>query len=369
MLRKTLSQYFKSMQRNLFPGFSEELGVTTDKHLAVIIAFDMIQVEKFTPYQSLQSVGRPPVNRDALARAFIAKAVLNIPTTVGLIDRLKVDQVLRRLCGFDGKTPSEGTFSNAFAEFAELGLAGLIHETLVLEMYEGKLVGHVSRDSTAIDGREKPAKKSAAEMESANEVLPQKKGRPKKDELRPPKEPTRIEKQVNMNLSEMLADLPKGCDVGGKKNSKGNPEWWIGYKLHLDVDDNGIPLTALVTSASMHDSQAAIPLETITNYRVVSLYSVMDAAYNSDLIEKAVIAAGKVPIIDPKTPRGGEKIPLDPAKKERYNIRTSVERTNSTIKDDFGGRYIRVRGHEKVSAHLMFGVLAMTALRLVHVFI
>lgn len=369
MLRSTVSQYFISMQRHLFPGFGEDLGITTDKHLAVILAFDMIQVEKFTPYQSWVSVGRPPVNRDALARAFIAKAVLNIPTTVGLIDRLKVDQVLRRLCGFDGKIPSEGTFSNAFAEFAEFCLAGLIHETLVREMFEGKLVGHVNRDSTAIDGREKPAKKSAPAIDNAIEVLPKKKGRPNKDEIRPPKEPTRIEKQIHMNLSEMLADLPRGCDVGGKKNSKGNPEWWIGYKLHLDVDDNGIPLTALVTSASMHDSQAAIPLEIITNSRVISLYSVMDAAYNSDLIEKTVIDAGKVPLIDPKKPRGGEKIPLDPAKKDRYKIRTTVERTNSTIKDDFGGRYVRVRGHEKVSAHLMFGVLAMTALRLVHVFI
>lgn len=368
MIRPMVSQYFRSMQRNLFPDFAQELGKTTDKHLQVIVAFDMIQVEKFTSYQGPFAVGRPPVNRDVLARAFIAKAVLNIPTTVGLIDRLKVDLVLRRLCGFGGRIPSEGTFSNAFAEFANLGLADLIHATLVREMYDGKLVGHVSRDSTAINGREKPAKKASSEIICADVVLPQKKGRPKKDEPRPPKEPTRIERQVNMNLSEMLADLPKGCDVGGKKNSKGNPEWWIGYKLHLDVDDSGIPLTALVTSASMHDSQAAIPLELITNSRVTSLYSVMDAAYNSDLIEKTVVAAGKVPIIDPKKPRGGEKIPLDPATKERYNIRTTVERTNSTIKDDFGGRYVRVRGHEKVSAHLMFGVVAMTALRLVHVF-
>ena len=369
MLRGTVSQYFKSMQRNLFSGFGDELGATTDKHLAVIVAFDMIQVEKFTPYQALYSVGRPPVNRDAMARSFIAKAVLNIPTTVGLIDRLKVDKVLRRLCGFDGKIPCEGTFSNAFAEFAMMGLADVLHETLVRDMYKDKLIGHVSRDSTAIDGREKPAKKVESEANIAKEVLPQKKGRPKKDEMRPPKESTRIEKQMSMNLAEMLAELPKGCDVGGKKNSKGNSAWWIGYKLHLDVDDNGIPLTALVTSASMHDSQAAIPLEIITNSRVISLYSVMDAAYNSDFIEKVVTDAGKVPLIDPKKPRGGEKIPLDPAKKERYKIRTTVERTNSTIKDDFGGRYIRVRGQEKVAAHLMFGVLAMTALRLVRVFI
>ena len=146
------------MQRNLFPGFAEDLGVTTDKHLAVIIVFDMVRVEKFMLNQNQSFVGRPLISREALARAFIAKAVLNIPTTVGLIDRLKVDQVLRRLCGFNGKLPSEGTFSNSFAEFAKLGLAALIHEALVREIYKDKIVGHVCRDATAIDGREKPAR-------------------------------------------------------------------------------------------------------------------------------------------------------------------------------------------------------------------
>ena len=365
MLRGKVSQYFRSMQRSLFPGFAEELGMVTDKHLQVIVAFDVVQVEKFTPYQSAFPVGRPPASRDALARAFLAKAVLNIPTTVGLIDRLKVDRVLRRLCGFPGKLPCEATFSNAFAEFAELGLAEKIHGALIQERYEGRLVGHVSRDSTAINGREKPKKSATETGDALAPLLPSKRGRPKKDERRPPKEPTRLEKQVTMDLQAMLADLPVGCDVGGKKNSKGNPEWWIGYKLHLDVDDNGIPLTALVTSASMHDSQAAIPLETITNSRVDSLYSLMDAAYNSELIKKVVNDAGKVAIIDPKKPRGGEKLPLDPAKKECYKIRTTVERTNAAIKDDFGGRFVRVRGQAKVSTHLMFGVLAMSALRLV----
>ena len=38
-----------------------------------------------------------------------------------------------------------------------------------------------------------------------------------------------------------------------------------------------------------------------------------------------------------------------------------VERVNARIKDEFGGRTIRVRGHAKVMAHLMFGVLALTA--------
>jgi hypothetical protein len=60
------------MQRFLFPEFSDELGPTTDKHLQVIVALDMIQVEKFLPYESQYAVGRPTKDRDALARALIA---------------------------------------------------------------------------------------------------------------------------------------------------------------------------------------------------------------------------------------------------------------------------------------------------------
>jgi hypothetical protein len=38
-----------------------------------------------------------------------------------------------------------------------------------------------------------------------------------------------------------------------------------------------------------------------------------------------------------------------------------VERINGRLKDEFGARDIRVRGPQKVMAHLMFGVLALTA--------
>ena len=48
----------------------------------------------------------------------------------------------------------------------------------------------------------------------------------------------------------------------------------------------------------------------------------------------------------------------------RYRERTAVERVNAGIKEAFGARYVRVRGHAKVMAHLMFGVLALTVDRL-----
>ena len=44
----------------------------------------------------------------------------------------------------------------------------------------------------------------------------------------------------------------------------------------------------------------------------------------------------------------------------RYRERTTVERVNGRLKDEFGARQIRVRGHAKVLCHLMFGILALT---------
>ena len=61
-------------------------------------------------------------------------------------------------------------------------------------------------------------------------------------------------------------------------------ESWIGYKLHLDAIDGGIPVSCLLTSASVHDSQAAIPLATLTARRVDSLYDLMDSAYDAPVI-------------------------------------------------------------------------------------
>jgi hypothetical protein len=48
------------------------------------------------------------------------------------------------------------------------------------------------------------------------------------------------------------------------------------------------------------------------------------------------------------------------AEADRYKERTMIERVNGRIKDEFGGRHIRVRGASKIMAHLIFGVLALT---------
>ncbi len=44
----------------------------------------------------------------------------------------------------------------------------------------------------------------------------------------------------------------------------------------------------------------------------------------------------------------------------RYKERSTVERVNGRLKDEFGGRVVRVKGSAKVMCHLMFGILALT---------
>ena len=108
--------------------------------------------------------GRPPKDRVAIARAFVAKATWGMKTTRELLDRLKFDKSLRRMCGwvFQREVPSEATFSRAFAEFAATEMPARVHEKLVRQVYNGRLVGHVARDATAIEGRERPGKRRQA---------------------------------------------------------------------------------------------------------------------------------------------------------------------------------------------------------------
>jgi len=46
-----------------------------------------------------------------------------------------------------------------------------------------------------------------------------------------------------------------------------------------------------------------------------------------------------------------------------------VERVNSALRDSYGGRHVRVRGHAKVACHLFFGVLALTVQQLMRLIV
>ena len=381
-LTETVSQFWFNIQGSLFPYLEEVLDPLTEKQQQLTTVLEVIRIEQFIPDYRFYE-GRPRKTRAAIARSFVAKMVYNMDSTRALWERLHSDKNLRRLCGWESKRniPSESTFSRAFAEFAETELPQQVHKALVKKVYgeTETIVLHNSRDSTAIEAREKPIVKEKEPDVQAGVQKPQRrKGRPKKGEEPPPKEPTRIERQKTMSLEEMLKDLPQTCDIGTKKNSKGHAEHWIGYKLHLDSADGCMPISAILTSASVHDSQAAIPLATITAQRVTNLYDLMDAAYDVPGILDHSKSLGHVPIVD-KNPRRNKEmaqekkaeskrqklIHMESPERIRYKERTNSERVNARLKDEFGGRMVRVRGAAKVMCHLMFGVLALAADQLI----
>lgn len=128
-------------------------------------------------------------------------------------------------------------------------------------------------------------------------------------------------------------ELPVACDRGTKKNAKGYKMSWNGYKLQLDTNDTALAVSALVTSAPLHDETSR--------------------------------KLGHVPITD-RNGRGQEVSPMAPHEAERYKIRSGAERANNRLKEDFGANNVMVKGHIKVTQHLMFGVITLFADQLLH---
>lgn len=376
--REVLTQFAGLLQGTLFGALEASLGAFSEKTKLLVSALTLVPVQSHLP-PSRGWRGRPAKQRYALATAFLAKAIYGLETTRQLIDRLRCDHQLLHLCGWNsaGQLPSEATFSRAFAEFAQSELPQRWHQAVIEKTQRGRLVGHIARDSTAIEARER--------YPDNPQPLPKKKRYkkgPKAKRSIPPTPRNHIEEQRRMSLKELLTELPRSCSLGVKKSSKGHLSYWRGYKLHLDVADGDIPISALLTSANLHDSQVAVPLMELTSKRVHYLYDLMDAAYDAHAIRQHSLALGHKPIIDPpqRYRRVRTKVPLrknsrslktvttlEPIHREltaaesiRFRERTSAERVNSRLKDHFGARLIHYRGGAKIMAHLMFGVLALT---------
>src|SRR6266513_2800521 len=213
-LKERISWLMGTIQQSLFPHLDECLPspfTEQDKRLVKIL--ELVGIERHvTNSANRQWLGRPIKEREAIARSFVAKAVLRYQHTSSLRHELRSTPNLRAICGFArrGDIPSESTFSRAFSEYAKAGLGTLVHDALVKEHLSVELIGHVSRDSTAISGREKPVKKVKQPK------VPRKKGRPAKGEERQPVEPKRLDVQRTQSAKDALAQLPTVCDRGVK---------------------------------------------------------------------------------------------------------------------------------------------------------
>lgn len=332
------AQILLGLAYELQDSFEEYLN--TD-HRAFLAMLRVVE-EYLPPLENTGSgVGRPAYENAPFFRIASIEALRN---------RLLTDPNLRRICGFPA-VPSLATFSRRFAVFAARPMATRTLNGMVTKYHEGRIIGHISRDAAIPAGYKR------------------KRGRPRKGEVRPAKQPGRLERQLKMKPGKALKELDAQCAWGCKKNSQGNVSFWKGFKLHLDVTDLGIPVTAVVTGANVHDSQVAIPMEKLTERKVTFLYSVMDSAYDAAPIATYITGKGRMPLIDPNKRRGSKHRSFTPAQKERFKIRTTVERTNAHLKDWLVPAQILVRGAAKVSFQLLCGVLCLAALKILQYFI
>lgn len=370
--RQRLLQFSHLLQTILFERIACEIGPLSAKAKLLVAVIGALPLSRYVaPSRGWR--GRPVKDRQALVAAFLAKAIYGLETTRQLRQLLGVDRQLRCICGWSHgwQLPHESTFSRAFAEFAATELPQHLHRALIESTQQDRLIGHIARDATAIEARE-----------TFPETKPKKKARrPKR--AKACQRGTRLEQQRLQTLAQQLAALPRHCGIGTKKSSQGHQRYWRGYKLHLDVADGQIPISALLTGANVHDSQAAIPLMSMSTQRVTYLYELMDSAYDAHAIRQHSIALGHRPITDHpkrrrkigeiqvalrKNSRSWKRVPqletraeeMTWAEQDRFGERTMVERVFSRLKDEFGARTIRVRGASKIMAHLMFGVLALT---------
>lgn len=153
--------------------------------------------------------------------------------------------------------------------------------------------------------RDCPIKSNGTGAAPTVSAKPTKRGRPRRDEVRSVTKESPLQIQRNQALEQMRQDIPQACDRGTKCNAQGFKTSRNGYKLHLDTADCGVPISALLSSASTHDSRACIPLALMSQRRVTHRYDVMDAAYRSKHFREHSLSLGHIHLINHK-PRRGE---------------------------------------------------------------
>ena len=195
---------------------------------------------------------------------------------------------------------SQGLFARVMES---LGLERIAAEGLfgdfVSKVTAGRIVLQRSIDSTEIDARKRAATKVEKSLAESDAAFRTQVGANADDY-------NALLLQCERDRSVNLALLPRLCDWGCKRNSKGKVRCWRGHKLHIAVADGDFPIAACLTSASDHDSKAAIPLMQLADEAALSLYYLGDAAYDAKKIRSYSEAHGHVPIIDANPRRGGK---------------------------------------------------------------
>lgn len=290
--------------------------------------------------------GRKPYSLYDIFAVRMVMMFYRFSTITDTITFIKSNSNIREITGLK-KVPSSPVISKKTKYLIEFIDFDKMFEKLTCEFFANRIVGHLSIDSTIVDAREKPINNiTIAKKKKGRKVHGSKE---EKEFIKSKKEKGKLDYECKYgNYRRYVNKLNKKCSKTGKKNSKGNMEWHIGYKIHLAVDDYGIPVSSIITGANVNDVKPAIPLMRMANERCRFLYTLMDGGYSSKAIIEVAERLGSVAIIDFHADRNGNKIEMEKYQKERYKKRTTVERTNSEIKECFLPDKLYSRGKKAI---------------------
>ena len=220
------------IQGFLFPWMREDNDPITEALGRLVTTLDVIGLEAFVP-EPPRGPGRPPEDRRALARAFVAKAVLGVPTTSALIERLDVDKSLRRILGWERRSQV------AFRSHVFPGVRRIRARRAARQIHAALIERALGRDASSgrsratpreIEAREKPVRTrpTTAKTIIRRRIIPRRRAsadvHARANSVRG-RSRRALKRQVTQNLSQMLADLPSAPATSVcKKNSKGYKE-------------------------------------------------------------------------------------------------------------------------------------------------
>lgn len=259
--------------------------------------FSTLTIEPILAAVSKRSIYGAPteLNYAAMIYALVARIVERIPTIKDLVKRLRHDFMFHLECGFlfSDRIPSEASFSRFTQKLSESNVLETVQETLLLQAIQEDFI---TDDVVAIDATHFESRDQATSQEKKQKPEPKKRGRKPKAEqeaFQQEKEAQENQKniyektikdQLDVSLETLRTKIPLRPNWGIKKNSEGKNTFWFGFKAHLAVGSKSqYILQSLMSSASLHDGKAAIPLLKGIQERLSSLtirYGVFDAGYD-----------------------------------------------------------------------------------------
>ncbi|WP_054954666.1 IS1182 family transposase [Paenibacillus dakarensis] len=244
-------------------------------------------------------------NYSAMVYSLIAGIIERIPTIKDLLKRLREDVLFRFDCGFSlaESIPSASTYSRLIQKLSQSDALEEVSQNVVKHAFEEGFIldDTVAIDATHIEARDRAPKKQEQEKKP---TVPKKRGRKPKQEreawlLQKQQEEQqksiyekKIADQLDVPYKTLREQMPIAPEWGVKCNSEGKNLNWYGFKGHLvGAAQSQYILGALLSSGSMNDGKAAIPLlkglyAQFPTYRF--RYATMDARYDYEPIYEEV---------------------------------------------------------------------------------